>query len=78
MIKLEVELKDEKFHYSYTIGENKQTASMHLSADHLVLFTDLLRACSAAFKYDEKQWERKVMQIAYEQKMAELAKDGAK
>lgn len=42
-MKLEVEIKDETFHYTYTIGGSKHTASMPLTRDNFVAFSELLK-----------------------------------
>lgn len=70
MIRLEVEIKDEKFCYSYEIGENRHSGSSHLCADTLVLFTDLLRACSKHYQFTDKEWEREMIAKAYLEKKA--------
>lgn len=44
-IKLEVEIKDGQFLWSYSVGGSKQTSVSHLTVDNLAAFTDLLRYC---------------------------------
>lgn len=45
-MKLTVEIKDNRFNYSYQIGEETYNSSSHLSADFLVAFTEVIRHCS--------------------------------
>jgi len=68
VMKLMVEIVDNKFKYSYEVGESKHSGSNHICADTLVLFTDLLRACSQSYKYADKQWERDAIAKAWAEK----------
>lgn len=68
MIKLEVEIKDDKFAFTYTVGENRSTGETNLSAESLASFTDLLRICSTAWQHQDKKWEREAVAKAWLEK----------
>lgn len=61
-MKLTVEIKDDKFEYSYEVGESKHNSTSHLSADMLAAFTDLLRVCSSVTRHNSREWERKMFE----------------
>jgi hypothetical protein len=69
MIKLEVEIKDGKFLYTYEIGSSRHSSSQELCADTLASFTDLLRICSNHYKFKDKEFERELWGKAYLEKM---------
>lgn len=59
-IKLTVEIKDGRFNYSYHVGSSSHNASSHLDADFLVAFTELLKFCSNATRYDSTEKDREL------------------
>ena len=67
-MKLSIEIKDEKFIYNYTIGENTHSSERHLCAESLVAFVDALRICSQHFRFADKEWERKALEAAWIEK----------
>ena len=68
MIKLEVEIKDEEFHYSFQVGKNKGSCSMPLESDALVRFADLLRLCTEFESYTTRERDRELWVQAYLEK----------
>ena len=70
MIKLNVEIKGDSFIYSYEIGGDTHNGQVHLCADNLASFNDLLRICSNASTYAHKIWERDSLGKAYLEKQA--------
>lgn len=61
MIKLIVEIKDEKFFYTYEVGDSRHSSEQVLCADTLASFTDLLRVCANHYKFRDKEWEREML-----------------
>jgi hypothetical protein len=61
MIKLTVEITDDKFNYSYQIGEDTFNSSRHLCAESFVRFCDLLKICSANFEFQDRQNDKKIL-----------------
>jgi hypothetical protein len=56
-MRLEVEIKDGEWKFSYKIGESSHTATRHVDADSLVAFVGLLQYASKAADHDrEEQW----------------------
>lgn len=60
-MKLTVEIKDNKFFYSYVIGTSEHNSSIGLCAETLTCFVDLLRRCYAASNHNRRQWEVEVL-----------------
>ncbi len=69
MIKLEVEIKDDKFLYTYHVGSSEHSSSQELCADTLATFTALLQLCSRHFEFKHKEWERKTIEKEYLKKL---------
>lgn len=44
-MKIEIEIKDDKFHYSWSLGISKETGEMELTPDGLMLFSQLISRC---------------------------------
>jgi hypothetical protein len=57
-MRLEVEIKDGEFIYSYEIGGSSHTSTSPLGVDHLVDFVDLLRHCNNSSKHEHKEFTR--------------------
>lgn len=70
-IKLNIEIKDGKFSFTYVVGTSRHTGTMNLCADSLVRFTHLLDICSSAYKFSDKEWEREAIAKAYLEKKKE-------
>lgn len=69
MIKLEVEIKNEEFIFTYFVGGENQSSTSPLSADALIAFNDLLRMCSTINKWRNKEFERELWGKAYVEKL---------
>ena len=65
MMKLEVEIKDDKFIYHYKIGENEHTSESKLSAEFLCAFTSLLSKCAAISSYECDRRLEEIKKEAY-------------
>lgn len=68
MIKLEVKIEDEKFIYSYAVGDSTHNGSMTISCESLSRFTDLLRLCATHYSFEDKTWERDAIAKAWLEK----------
>ena len=68
MIELKVEIENEKFIYSYTVGDSKHVGSMTISCESLSRFTDLLRLCATHYSFEDKTWERDAIAKAWLEK----------
>lgn len=77
-MKLSVEIKDNKFTYTYEVGESKRTGSRHLCSDSLVRFVTLLQTCQNAWQHEDKEWEREVIAKAYLEKQKANPSQGEK
>jgi hypothetical protein len=69
-MKLTVEIKDSKLNYEYQIGENTHKASKHISAESLILFSDLLKVCNQHYNYRDREWERDMLGKAWVEKQS--------
>jgi len=54
-MKLNIEIKDNRFIYEYEIGENRHHSTTKLDADYLILFSELLKRCSNAWQVEHKR-----------------------
>ena len=74
MIKLTVEIKDEKFIYSYEVGaHSKSFGEISICPDSLSLFTSLLKGCSQHHHSDHEAFMREVSAKAWIEKNPEEA-----
>lgn len=55
MIKLDVEIKDEKFIYSYEIGTSKHHSTDKINPEYLSSFCDLLKYCHNISRHENKE-----------------------
>lgn len=54
MIKLTIELKDDKFIFDYEVGGSKHHCDANLSVDNFVVFSDFLKIVSTQMNRDMK------------------------
>jgi hypothetical protein len=68
-MKLEVEIKDEKFRYTYKIGENEQTGESNLTPDAVIMFSRLLQEAYSIWNTTEEKkvnkWMREILEREY-------------
>lgn len=74
MIKLTIELKDEKFIYSYEVGEGNQSGESPICPESLHTFNLCVKMCHADYTYRYKIWEDEMRAKAYIEKHPELLK----
>lgn len=60
-MKLNIEIKDDKFTYNFEVGKSSGKSESWLTDDALVAFTDLLRICSSVSKHDFRKWEMQTL-----------------
>lgn len=65
MIKLEIEIKDERFIYSYRIGKDRQHSSSSLTGEQLSAFTELLKMCLRVTLYGDSQLDKELQAKAW-------------
>ena len=78
VIKLTVEIIDDKFKYDYQVGESKRSSEHPLCPDALVVFTNMLNMASRAYINEHEEWVESIKAKAYIEKHPELLKAGDK
>lgn len=73
-MKIEIEIKEDKFLYSYEVGTSKGEGEMELSEDRLSLFSEVVRLCNRQFAYKTEQEINEIRCFAYLEKHPELIK----
>ena len=48
-MKIEIEIKEDRFNYSYTVGSSTHSDSSKICPESLAFFTDILRCYTKAF-----------------------------
>lgn len=74
MVKLEIEIKDEKFFYSYEIGEGRQSGESPICPESLNTFNLMVKMCHCDYTHRYKMWEDELRAKAYLEKHPELLK----
>jgi len=77
-MKLEVEIKDEKFLFSYKVGQSEHHAECALTADRLVAFTNLLDEGSKAWHRSNAECRDELSALAFIQQNPEKARKALK
>jgi len=73
-MKLSVEIKDSKFLYSFEVGKNTGNGEIPLSADNMILFSEILQACSRSWKHNNEQELNDIRCMAYIETHPEILK----
>lgn len=68
MMKLSVEIKEERFIYKYEVGSSNGESSNVIDPDFLCAFTSLLRFCSEQSRRDRKDFMRSIEAKAWIEK----------
>lgn len=72
MIKLTIEMKDEKFFYSYDISGSTQSGECPLTPESFSIFTASLDMAQKAYINRQKEWFEEIKAKAYIEKHPEL------
>ncbi|MCH7535939.1 MAG: hypothetical protein IH948_09425 [Bacteroidetes bacterium] len=75
MIKLKVQITEDKFKYSYEVGGSTFNSESPLTADSLGGFTGLLDYCSNISRSDDRDSDRELTARAWIEKNPKLAKE---
>ena len=73
MIKLTLELTDNKFLYDYEVGTSAGHGDMPLSPDSLVIFTNALHQCYKANHREQEEFMNKINAGAYLEKTLKVS-----
>lgn len=65
-MKINAEIKGDKFMYSYEVGDSKHNATVNLCADTMMAFVNLLQICSNSFKCSHESRMRNIQSKAAE------------
>lgn len=68
MIKITVEIKDEKFFFDYEVGASRHAGEQVLCAETMATFTEILKLCTRYHLYKDKEWERELVGKAWYEK----------
>ena len=71
-MKLSIEIKDSKFLYSFEVGKQTASGEMPMSADSLVLFSDVLRSCQRHQGYTQQAQTEEIIAKVYLKEHPEL------
>lgn len=74
MIKINIEIKDEKFIYSYTIGKSEHNGEAPICPESLHKFNIITQMLHTYYTQDYKEWEHEIAAKAYLDKHPELLK----
>lgn len=75
MIKLTVEIKDEKFIFDYVVGRvSKSSGECDLCPDTLNAFNLMVKLCHDFHKHSYREWEHECIGKGYLEKHPELIK----
>ncbi len=74
MIRLEVELKDDKFIYNYEVGSSKYSSNCEVHSDMLKAFTDIMNHCFNVTVGNNKEFKEEITAQAWMQRNPEAAK----
>ena len=72
MIKLTVELTEDKFKYEYQVGTARHHSESPLCSDSLCVFTNLLHMASKAYINEHEEWLEEAKAKAYIERHPEL------
>jgi hypothetical protein len=72
MIKLTVEIVDDKFKYEYQIGNSRHNSESILRPESLCAFTEILNIALAAGRAEAREWIEEVNAKAYLEKHPEM------
>lgn len=74
MMKLQMELKDETFHYDFEVGKEKGHGDHPLSAHGLKLFMDVVYECHKSWMRHSEEEMQDIRCYAYLEKHPEVVK----
>ncbi len=74
-MRLEVEIKDGEWKFSYKVGEQSHTTTRHVDAETLCAFTTLLQYASKAADHDREESWTEIKSGAWIEKNVEKAKE---
>jgi len=64
-MKLTIEIRDEKFHWEYEIGKERQVGDHPISSEGLQTFCAAMRMCSNAYINQHEEWFEKIKAKAF-------------
>ena len=73
-MKMSVEIKEDKFVYSYEIGKSSENGEMPLNADNLCAFVSLLNITSKQFLRDDRRLMNEIECMGYIETHPEMIK----
>jgi len=73
-MKMSVEIKEDKFVYSYEIGKNSENGEMPLNADNLCAFVSMLDIGHKQFMRDHNRTMNEIECMAYIETHPEMVK----
>jgi len=73
-MKMEIEIKDDKFIYSYSIGKSSEGGEMPLNADNLCAFVSTLNISHKQFMRDDTRVMNEIQCMAYIETHPEMLK----
>lgn len=75
-MKISIEIKDNKFHYDYDIGEHSRGhGDMELCADNLCWFTSILNGCHKHWFHENEDDMMRMRVFAHLEKHPEVIKE---
>ena len=75
MIKLTIEIKDEKFQYSYDVAGSSQSSDCQLTPEGVAIFTNCLMMAQKSYVNRHEEWMEELKAKAYIEKHPEILKE---